>query len=366
MSGRDAPTDADVAALLAPIAGGAGTNVRPEGDYDRIGEARRDENASLPRGVWVRDIKQADWRLVERLCAEVLAQRSKDLRIACWLCEAWVHIHGFAGLGPGLALIHGLCRDFWADLHPLLEGEDKSARLAAFEWLNERLPVALRQVPVLVDSVQPDLAYDWTDCLAAQRLEAVRGRDKAAAQKAEAAGAVTNEMIEERCSRTGRAALERVVADLRAAMAALAALDETLDDLCGREAPGLSKIRTVCKDIAYFAALALSSRRKTQPSAEASAEPAPAPLATPASPPAAMSRSAAYRQLAQIAAFLRSTEPHSPVPDVIDQVVSWRDMSMVELDSALRETNSSVAILLESIGFLASHAPQPLDREEHS
>ena len=358
MSGREAPRDADVAALLVPIAGGAGENVRPAGDYDRIAEARRDENASLPRGVWVRDIKQADWGLVERLCSDVLATRSKDLRIACWLCEAWVRMHGFAGLGPGLALVHGLCREFWPDLYPLLEGEDSSARITAFEWLNERLPVALRQVPVLVDSAQPELTYNWADCLAAERLEAVRGRDKAAAQKAEAAGAVTNAMIEDRRKRTDPALLKRIAADLRRALTALAALDGILDALCGRDAPGLGKIRTVGTDIADFAELALDSRQTRGARAEASAEAAPAPPAMPPSPPA-MSRAAAYGQLAEIADFLRATEPHSPVPDVLDQLVSWRDMSMAELDSALRESNSSVSILLESIGFLMSQDRQP-------
>jgi type VI secretion system ImpA family protein len=359
MSGRAAPGDADIAALLAPIDGGAGTNVRPAGDYERIAEARRDENASLPRGVWVRDIKQADWGLVERLCTEVLAKRSKDLRIACWLCEAWVHIYGFAGLGPGLALVHGLCREFWPDLYPPLEGEDSSARIAAFEWLNERLPVALRQVPVLVDAAQPELAYSWSDCLAAERLEAVRGRDAAAAQKAEAAGAVTQAMIEDRRRRTDHTLLERIAADLEQASTALAGLDGTLDALCGRDAPGLGKIRGVGTDIADFAAMALDARRTRPAKAEASVEGAPAPAAMPPSPSPAMSRSAAYEQLAEIADFLRSTEPHSPVPDVLDQLVSWRDMSLIELDSALRETNSSVSILLESLGFLASQDRQP-------
>jgi type VI secretion system ImpA family protein len=359
MTGRAAPGDSDVAALLVPIDGGAGENVRPSGDYDRIAEARRDENASLPRGVWVRDIKQADWALVERLCTEVLAKRSKDLRIACWLCEAWVHIHGFAGLAPGLALVHGLCRDFWPDLHPPLEEEDSSARVAAFEWLNERLPVALRQVPILVDPGQPELAFSWSDCLAAERLEAVRGRDPAAAQKAEAAGAVTNAMIEDRRKRSDPAGLKRIAADMGEALTALAALDSTLDALCGRDAPGLGKIRDVCTDIAGFAGMALDDRRTRVPGAEVSVEAAPAVPATPHPLLPTMSRRAAYGQLTEIADFLRSAEPHSPVPDVLDQLVSWRDMSMVEIDSALRETNSSVSILLESIGFLTS-------RDRHS
>jgi type VI secretion system ImpA family protein len=187
-----APDDATVAALLVPVAGGAGENLRPTGEYERIAEARRDENPGLPRGVWVRDIKQADWSLVERMCSEALAQRSKDLRIACWLCEAWVHNHGFAGLAAGLALLHGLCRDFWPGLYPPLDGDDASARLAAFDWLNDRLPVALRRVPFLVDSAQPGPGLTWADCLAAARLEAVRRQDARAAQKAEEAGSVTS------------------------------------------------------------------------------------------------------------------------------------------------------------------------------
>jgi type VI secretion system ImpA family protein len=359
MNARAAPTEADVAALLEPIDGGAGQNVRPTGEYDRIAEARRDENASLPRGIWVRDIKQADWGLVERLCTEVLAQRSKDLRAACWLCEAWVHSYGFAGLGAGLTLLHGLCRDFWPGLYPPLDGEDSSARLAAFEWLNERLPVALYQIPVLVDKTQPELTYDWADCLAAERLDSVRQQDKASAQKAEAAGAVTSAMIEDRRKRTDPAVLEGIVADLGEAMTALAALDEALDTLCGRDAPGLGKIRGVGADIADFATMALKARQMTKAPATVSAEALPPP-----SP--AMSRAAAYRQLAEVADFLRATEPHSPVPDVLDQLVSWRDLSMIELDTALRETGSSVSILLESIGFLVGQDRQSLDRKEHS
>lgn len=360
MIARAAPGDSEVAALLVPIEGGAGRNVRPAGDYVRIAEARRDENVGLPRGVWVRDIKQADWRLVERLCTDVLTLRSKDLRIACWLCEAWVHLHGFAGLGPGLALADGLCRDFWSDLYPRLEGEDASARLAAFEWLNERLPVALRQVPVLVDAAQPDLTYSWADCLAADRLEAVRQRDSAAAQKAEAAGAVTQAMIEDRRKRTDTALLDGTLADLGRASAILDSLDARLDTLCGRDAPGLGKIRGVASDIAEFAAMALAARRMPDVRPPESAEIAgPTQPGFQPSPAPAMSRAVAYRQLAEVADFLRATEPHSPVPDVLDHLVSWRDLSLIELDIALREAGSSVSILLESIGFLMSQNRQP-------
>jgi type VI secretion system protein ImpA len=348
---RDDPDDKAVAALLAPIAGGTGRDVRPEGDYDRIAEARRDENASLPRGDWIREIKQADWPLVARLCTEILVEKSKDLRVACWLCEAWVHLHGFSGLGAGIQLLHGLCRDFWPGLYPSLDAADASARLAAFDWLNERLPTALRQVPILVDATQPTLTFNWADCLAAARLDVVRHQDMTAAQKAEAAGAVTSAMIDSRRDRTDAALLGAIAADLAKALDALGALDQALDALCGRDAPGFGKIRRVCTEIADFVSAAAAGRQLVPAPVPVSADPLPVlPVASvPTSP--ALTRNDAYRQLELIANFLRKSEPHSPVADVLDVLVSWRDLSAPELEAALRQSGSGVSILLDALGF---------------
>jgi predicted component of type VI protein secretion system len=161
-------------------------------------------------------------------------------------------------------------------------------------------------------------------------------------------------MVDDRSGRTDPALLKAAIADLGRAMTALAALDQALDRLCGRDAPGLGKIRGVAIEIGDFAVGALAARKAV--AAPAAADPAPAtPPAPPRqAPPATMSRAEAYRQLAAIADILRASEPHSPVPDVLDQLVSWRDLSMIELDSALRRNGSNVAILLESLGFLAS------------
>jgi type VI secretion system ImpA family protein len=348
---RDDPDDRAVAALLAPIAGGTGRDVRPEGDYDRIAEARRDENASLPRGVWVREIKQADWPLVERLCTGILTGKSKDLRVACWLCEAWVHVHGFSGLSAGILVLHGLCRDFWPDLYPSLDGADASARLAAFDWLNERMPAALRQVPILVDATQPMQGFNWADCLAAARLDVVRNQDTSAAQKAEAAGAVTSAMIDARRERTDTAWLNTIEADLDTAMGALAALDQALDALCGRDAPGFGKIRRVCTEIADFVSAAAAGRQIVPAPAPVSADPLPVLPVAPAPTSPALTRDDAYRQLELIANFLRRSEPHSPVADVLDVLVSWRDLSAPELEAALRQSGSGVSILLDALGF---------------
>ena len=100
--------------LLAPIPGSrpAGQDVRYHGDYDAIAEARRQDNAALPQGVWLRELKRADWVSVQRLCTETLATRSKDLQVACWLAEAWVNLEGFTGLACGLPMLCSFCDRF--------------------------------------------------------------------------------------------------------------------------------------------------------------------------------------------------------------------------------------------------------------
>ncbi|MDP5280602.1 type VI secretion system protein TssA [Sphingomonas sp. DG1-23] len=352
------PLAETVARLTAPISDSApgGADLRHEGTYDAIDEARRNENARLPQGVWQREVKQADWAQVERLCVEALATRTKDLRIACWLAESWVRRFGFAGLAPGLALAEGLCRLFWDDLQPSIGG-DPATHIAAIDWLNQRLPVALRQVPIVISAVAPDAQYTWSDYLDAQRLELIRGKDSAAAQRAEAGGSVTLKMIETCQDRTGSDHLNALATDAEAGLAALTRLDATLDACCGKDAPGLSNIRYLVDDIARFAGATVAARHALRlepaPAVDTSVNPGAMQLDhLPTS--AAMSRDLAYRQLAVIARFLRENEPHSPVPYVLENVASWGRMSLVELDEALRDQGSSVSLLIEALGMTSS------------
>ena len=53
-----------------------------------------------------------------------LLKRSKDLRIASVVVRALVRTEGFAGLRPGLRLIHGLVDRFWEHIHPELDADD--------------------------------------------------------------------------------------------------------------------------------------------------------------------------------------------------------------------------------------------------
>lgn len=82
--------------LLEPIDPGqpCGPSLRYDPDYDRLRELRREDDSSLPTGVWQAEAKRADWAAVEQLASELLQRRSKDLMLAAWLGEAWLQRGG--------------------------------------------------------------------------------------------------------------------------------------------------------------------------------------------------------------------------------------------------------------------------------
>ncbi|MGA8200020.1 MAG: type VI secretion system ImpA family N-terminal domain-containing protein, partial [Candidatus Sulfotelmatobacter sp.] len=108
--------------LLNPIDGPnpSGANLRYEPIYDKIKEARREEDQPPP-GMTERDRKVADNAQVIKLTKDVLTTKTKDLQLAAWLTEALLKQQGFAGLKDGLSLCFGLIDKFWDTVYPELE-----------------------------------------------------------------------------------------------------------------------------------------------------------------------------------------------------------------------------------------------------
>ena len=75
--------------LLNPIPGAnpCGENLRYAPVYDKIKEARREDD-DAPQGEWRIERKTADFPLVIKLTSDALANKSKDLQLAVWLTEA--------------------------------------------------------------------------------------------------------------------------------------------------------------------------------------------------------------------------------------------------------------------------------------
>src|ERR1700758_454748 len=95
--------------LLNPIEGAnpSGTNLRYDPVYDKIKEARREEDQP-PAGMSERDRKGADNPVVIKTCTDLLVNKTKDLQLSAWLTEALLKQKGFTGLKEGLGVCFGL------------------------------------------------------------------------------------------------------------------------------------------------------------------------------------------------------------------------------------------------------------------
>src|SRR4051794_17808704 len=138
----------DLDVLLRPISDAqpSGANLRRDGIYDQLEEARREDEAD-PAGDWERKRKKSKWPLVYKLATEALAKRTKDLNIAARLTESLLHLQGWQGLAQGLLLIRELQERFWETLYPQLEQEDDNPaelRAKPLNWLVTRLEYAVQ------------------------------------------------------------------------------------------------------------------------------------------------------------------------------------------------------------------------------
>jgi type VI secretion system protein ImpA len=357
-----APAGIDLKALLAPIAGGdpAGIDLRYLGEYDRIQEARQEDDPSLPQGIWQRQLKRADWDEVAGLCVEALCRRSKDLQIAAWLVEATAQRHGVSGLAPGFTLLDRLCEGYWPDLFPAIDDGEMAARLAPLDWLNARLPTLLHQLPISRASGTNVASHSWADYHNAERHEIARQRDPKAAAKAEAAGRVTLQSFLDSVARTPNSFYLPLHAELSAGAAALADLAGRLDELCGRQAPNLAGIRDAIDELESWVRTILIERNAL-PDEPAEAPPGPDgtmaaleidsdEIVAPEAEGPIRSRDEAYRRLGEVAEYLFRTEPHSPTPYLVQRAVAWGRMPLHELLPELAR-RGDLAQLFELLGL---------------
>src|SRR5918999_1745439 len=124
--------------LLVPIPGSnpAGVELRYDPVYDKIKEARREDD-DAPQGEWQTERKVADWPLVIKLTKDALSKKSKDLQLAVWLTEAMLRREGIAGLRAGLDLIDGMVDQYWDGLFPALAA-DIAGAVETLQQLDER------------------------------------------------------------------------------------------------------------------------------------------------------------------------------------------------------------------------------------
>lgn len=237
-------TAIDMNALLAPISGTdpAGENLRYSSNlYDEIREARRADDPLLWEGP-ERELKSADWGRVIDLCLEALTQKSKDLQVAAWLTEALAAREGFQGLGVGLRAMTALLENFWDGLYPRIEEDDYDYRAAPLEFLNDRVSLALWQLPLTDPRSTPGhdfLSYQQSREVAARPGE----RDQLLAE-----GKLAPEQFETAVQKSPAGFYTSLAEALDEASRELCALEALVDASFGPNAPSLSTLGKVLEE----------------------------------------------------------------------------------------------------------------------
>lgn len=331
----------DIEKLLSPISAEhpAGVSLRYDGTYDKIRDARREDDASLPQGVWKTELRKAEWHAVESLCMDALETKSKDLQIAAWLTEAWLNLYSFQGATGGIELMRALCESFWEELHPAIENGDLEFRVAPLAWVNEKLSVSLKLRAVTEPDAEGERPYCWSDWENASRLDNLTQRP--GGLKTTPEGAITTAKFQQSVILTPTAWFRALRPDVHELLEACGRLEEIVDARAGASSPGLLRFTAVAEAVEGFLDSVLQQRNEPDEglveirAAVAGTVPSPgghpeASMLLPV-PSRIRDRADAYYLLAEAADFLARTEPHSPAPYLIRRAIAWGAMSLDEL-----------------------------------
>ena len=329
--------------LLNPIEGPnpSGANLRYDPVYDKIKEARREEDQPPP-GMTERDRKVAENPLVIKLVTDLLTKKTKDLQLAAWLTEALLKQKGFGGLKDGLALCFGLVDKFWDTVFPELEDGDAQSRGAPLGFVGTKLEIPLKLVPVVEKASYSLLDY--------QQSREVGYEDQAKSddvKKKRAAlvkeGKLTPEAFDKVFEETPKKFYAQAEQDLDACLQTLAQLKKTCDEKFGDDGPAFGPLQSSLDATRHLIHGFLQKKREKEPdpvevtaTAENAAEgetqaEGAGPVRTgvlisvetSSEPP---DRLDAIRKVAEAAAFLRRREPNSPASYLMLRGLRWGEL----------------------------------------
>jgi type VI secretion system protein ImpA len=336
--------------LLIPIEGPnpSGVNLRYNPVYDKIKEARREEDQPPP-GMTERDRKVADNAQVIKLTTDALTTKTKDLQLAAWLTEAWLKQKGFGGLRDGLAVCHGLIEKFWETVYPEIEDGDVQARGAPLGFVGTKLEIPLKLIPVVEKA-----KYGFLDHQQSREVgyEDQAKTDEAKKKRALAIkeGKLAPEVFDAAFEDTPKKFYAQAEKDLDACLQLVLQLQEACDPKVVDEGPSFGPLRSALESTRHLIHGFLQKKREKEPdpvepvAVQAGAEGAATGEASAtgqlrvgvlisvensSEPP---DRVEAIAKIAEAAAFLRRREPKSPASYLMLRGLRWGELrAAVEL-----------------------------------
>jgi type VI secretion system protein ImpA len=330
--------------LLNPIDGPnpSGANLRYEPIYDKIKEARREEDQPPP-GMTERDRKVADNAQVIKLTKDVLTAKTKDLQLAAWLTEALLKQQGFGGLKDGLSLCFGLIDKFWDTVYPELEDGDAQARGAPLGFIGTKLEIPLKLVPLVEKAPYGSIDYEQSREVG---YEEPAKSDEAKKKRAQLIkeGKLAPEVFDKAFEETPKKFYAQAEKDLDSSLQILSQLKEACDAKFADDGPSFGPLRSALEATRHVVHGFLQKKREKEPDPveEVASQPASEADSTAASSAATPvrvgvllsvetsseppERIEAVRKVAEAAAFLRRREPKSPASYLMLRGLRWGEL----------------------------------------
>lgn len=346
----------------------AGLNLRDSEVYQRIQEARQEDDSSTPRGVWEFDMRRADWDTVYTLSVNAISQQSKDIQLAVWMMEAQLMRVGFASIAPSVQLIIRLCQRYWDQAYPQIEDGDSDHRGNIISWVNNKLSILVKQIPI-TDRPDTDTQYGWSDWeMALRNAQMLNAHPESKDLEQE----VSVETIVLNINQTAIEFYQHLYDDLELALESIDQLIGLLDDHLGKDSPSLGVLSGVLEEIAGLAHHQLDQRGllpndRLGPDESGGAltyamGESPAEITMDSDARAqkggerdtVQNRNDAYTALRNIADYLALDDPHSPTPYLIYKAVEWGKMNTGQLYRELFVEQQGQLNIFEMLGIEAT------------
>ena len=371
----DLPDGFNLEALLAPIPGDApaGVDIREDysaqSPYSRLRDARseaRDAEKLLDAGNPDAADPTPLWRTVRDLAQKTLRETAKDLEVAAWMTEAMIRGFGLLGLAAGARTISGLAEKYWDTIYPLPSEEyGLEDRIAPVQGLNGQdgggsLMQPLNKIALFDRPDGSPIAY--YQYLASEQMTTL---DKARLEaRIKAGGIPFGDMEKEARAQSRRLAVVR--SDAKAALKAWEDMARILDDKAGSESPSSSHVRDLLRALVSVAnRYAPPEAAEPTPTGDAGAPEqddadmatADAAPTTRATPGQVMNREGALKQLEDLSAWFRRTEPHSPLAYTLEEAVRRGRLTWPELLEELLTDKDVRDGLLVKLGIRPAVVP---------
>lgn len=314
----------DLEQLLGPIAGEQTCGEPLTGDvFSDIKELR----------------KADDLRPIVELTANVLSSRSKDLRLAAYLVEALLQQHGIAGLRDGLAVLCGLMEQYWDEVYPRIEVDeqgnpDLEMRASPLDLFSEKIPVRVRLTALMPGG--DEVAFSWNFWNSRQVGGQREGEDPEVFARRRAEAEQRAQAFDQRAMELDRGHFVTLVDDLGQAAEQIERLRGLVNAHLSDVAPSLNRLSEAVADCRRLAEAILKTKPAPVEDADGTDEPEEEQTdGTRRRSGPVRTRAEALAQLAAIAAYFRSAEPHSPISYLIQRAARWGTMSLEQIINEL-------------------------------